>query len=357
MRIRSWVVEQPGRPMVETERNESAGPGEVLVQVAGCGVCHTDLGYFYDGVPTRHAFPLTLGHEVSGTVVETGPGAEAWLDRNVIIPAVIPCGQCDACRAGRGAICPKQVFPGNDLDGGFGTHLRVPAAGLCPVPDLKDPVRNPGKVDLEILSVIADAVSTPYQAILRSGLASGDIAVFVGVGGVGGFGAQIAAAMGALVVAVDVSQERLDALKDFGVRLALRADQLDIKALRGALRDFAKQNNVPSFRHRIFETSGTVPGQSTAFSLLGHGGYLSIVGFTPKSVEVRLSNLMAFDATAQGNWGCLPEHYPALVDLVLAGKVAIAPFVERRPMASINQTFADIHDHKVSGRIVLIPER
>ncbi len=357
MRIRSWVVEQPGRPMVETERNESAGPGEVLVQVAGCGVCHTDLGYFYDGVPTRHAFPLTLGHEVSGTVVEAGTGAETWMGQSVIIPAVIPCGHCDACRAGRGSICPKQVFPGNDLDGGFGTHLRVPATGLCPVPDLKDPVRNPGKVDLETLSVIADAVSTPYQAILRSGLATGDIAVFVGVGGVGGFGAQIAAAMGAFVVAVDVSQERLDSLKDFGVRLALRADQLDIKALRGALRDFAKQNNVPSFRHRIFETSGTVPGQSTAFSLLGHGGYLSIVGFTPKSVEVRLSNLMAFDATAQGNWGCLPEHYPAIVDLVLAGKVAITPFVERRPMASINQTFADIHDHKVSGRIVLIPER
>jgi 6-hydroxycyclohex-1-ene-1-carbonyl-CoA dehydrogenase len=294
---------------------------------------------------------------VSGTVVEAGPGAEAWLDRNVIIPAVIPCGQCEACRAGRGSICPKQVFPGNDLDGGFGTHLRVPAAGLCPVPDLSDPSRNPGGVDLETLSVIADAVSTPYQAILRSGLAPGDVAVFVGVGGVDGFGAQIAAAMGALVVAMDVSQERLDALKDFGVRLALRADELDIKALRGALRDFAKQNNVPSFRHRIFETSGTVPGQAIAFSLLGPGGYLSIVGFTPKPVEVRLSNLMAFDAVAQGNWGCLPEHYPRIVDLVLAGKVAIAPFVERRPMASINQTFADIHDHKVSGRIVLIPER
>lgn len=357
MRISSWVVQQPGRPMVETSREEVAGPGEVMVRVAGCGVCHTDLGFFYDGVPTRHAFPLTLGHEVSGTVVEAGPGAESWMNRDVIIPAVIPCGQCDACRAGRGSVCPKQVFPGNDLDGGFGTHLRVPAAGLCPVPNLSDPTRNPGKVDLETLSVIADAVSTPYQAILRSGLARGDIAVFVGVGGVGGFGAQIAAAMGALVVAVDVSQERLDALASHGVRVTLRADQLDIKALRSSLRDFAKQNNVPSFRHRIFETSGTVAGQAAAFSLLGPGGYLSIVGFTPKAVEVRLSNLMAFDATAQGNWGCLPEHYPAVVDLVLAGKVALGPFVEQRPLASINETFADIRDHKVSGRIVLIPER
>ena len=163
--------------------------------------------------------------------------------------------------------------------------------------------------------------------------------------------------MGALVVAVDVSQERLDKLKTFGVSLALRPDRLDAKALKQTVRDFARQQGVPSFRHKIFETSGTVAGQGAAFSLLGPGGYLSIVGFTPKPVEVRLSNLMAFDAIAQGNWGCLPEHYPAIVDLVLAGKVAIAPFVEKRPLASINQTFADLHDHKVSGRIVLIPER
>lgn len=355
MRISSWVVRQPGQPMVETGREESAGPGEVLVQVAGCGVCHTDLSFFYDGVATRHALPLTLGHEVSGTVVETGPGAESWRNLDVIVPAVIPCGQCEACRAGHGSICPKQVFPGNDLDGGFGTHLRVPAHGLCPVPGLADSNRNAGKVDLETLSVIADAVSTPYQAILRSGLSRGDLAVFVGVGGVGGFGVQIAAAMGATVVAIDVSQERLDGLKTFGVSLALRADRLEPKALRQALRDFAKEKGVPSFRHRIFETSGTVAGQSTAFSLLGPGGYLSVVGYTPKPVEIRLSNLMAFDATAQGNWGCLPEHYPAIVEMVLGGRVAIAPFIEKRPMSAINETFEDIRDHKVPGRVVLVP--
>lgn len=355
MRIRSWVVRQPGLPMAEATREEFAGPGEAIVQVAGCGVCHTDLSFFYDGVATRHALPLTLGHEVSGTVVEAGPGAESWLNRTVIVPAVIPCGQCEACRAGHGSICPKQVFPGNDLDGGFGTHLRVPAHGLCPVPDLADPTRNAGEVDLETLSVIADAVSTPYQAILRSGLSRGDLAVFVGVGGVGGFGVQIAAAMGATVVAIDVSQERLDALKTFGVSLALRPDRLDPKALRQALRDFAKEKGVPSFRHRIFETSGTVAGQATAFSLLGPGGYLSVVGYTPKPVEIRLSNLMAFDATAQGNWGCLPEHYPAIVEMVLGGRVAIAPFIEKRPMSAINETFEDIRDHKVPGRVVLVP--
>ena len=103
MRLRSWVAYQAGTPMVEQVRDEVPGPGEVIVRVAGCGVCHTDLGFFYDGVPTRRGFPLTLGHEVSGTVAEAGAGAESWLGKRVIIPAVIPCGTCAACRAGRGS--------------------------------------------------------------------------------------------------------------------------------------------------------------------------------------------------------------------------------------------------------------
>ena len=81
-----------------------------------------------------------------------------------------------------------------------------------------------------------------------------------------------------------------------------------------------------------------------------------MVGYTPAKVELRLSNLMAFDATAQGNWGCLPEHYPAVLDLVLSGKVALEPFIERRPLATINETFEDQHARRVSKRVILVPE-
>ena len=135
MRIAGWVVRKGGEAMVREEREETPGPGEVLVKVAGCGVCHTDLGFYYDGIPTRKGFPLILGHEVSGTVVEAGEGAGEWKGRQVIVPAVIPCGSCRACSAGRGSICPRQIFPGSDVDGGFATHLRVPARGLCWLPD------------------------------------------------------------------------------------------------------------------------------------------------------------------------------------------------------------------------------
>ena len=355
MRVRSWMVRAAREPMVLHERDESPGAGEVVVQVAGCGVCHTDLGFYYDGVPTRKGYPLTLGHEISGTVVAAGAGAEAWRGRQVVVPAVIPCGECPACKAGRDPVCPGQIFPGSDVHGGFATHVVVPARGLCPVPALDDRRLNPGGIALPELSVIADAVSTPYQAIRRSELAGGDLAVFVGLGGVGGFGVQLASAMGAAVVAIDVDEARTELMAQHGADLAL-VDRGDFKELRQAVRGFAKDRGIESWRHKIFETSGTPEGQSTAFGLVGHGGYLAVVGFTPRKVEIRLSSLMAFDATARGNWGCPPAHYPAILDMVLGGKVALGPFTERRPLASINEVFADVHERRVSRRVVLVPE-
>jgi 6-hydroxycyclohex-1-ene-1-carbonyl-CoA dehydrogenase len=340
--------------MRREDRRETAGPGEVLVAVAGCGICHTDLGFYYDSVPTRHPLPLALGHEIAGTVVEAGSGAESWLGRAVVVPAVIPCGACPACRAGRGQVCAQQVFPGNDVHGGFASHVRVPARGLCPVPDLADPAVNAAGLGLADLAVVADAVSTPWQAVTRSGLQPGDVAIVVGVGGVGGFCVQIAAALGANVFAVDVDGDRLAQMRGFGAAAAARPD--DFKALKAQVRAFAREHGAPTFRWKIFECSGAPAGQSTAFSLLEHGGYLSVVGFTPQKVDVRLSNLMAFDATAQGNWGCLPELYPGALDLVLSGRVRLGPFTERRPLDAIQESFAELHARTAKRRIVLCPE-
>ncbi len=356
MRIESWVVERLDHPMVLLTRDEEPGPGEVIVKVAGCGVCHTDLGFYYDHVPTRHPFPLTLGHEISGTVVAAGAGAGEWLGKPVVVPAVIPCGTCAACQAGRGQICPKQVFPGNDVHGGFGTHVKVPARGLCLVPDLGNAQINTAGLSLEALAVVADAVSTPYAAIMRAGVQAGDLAVWVGVGGVGGFGVQIAAALGAAVVAIDLSDDRLTQMASHGAALTLNSRESDVKTLRKKVREFADARKIPSWRMKIFEASGHPAGQALAFGLLGPGALLSVVGYTASPVEVRLSNLMAFDAMAMGNWGCLPEHYPAVVDLALAGRISLEQFVDRRPLSTINSVFTELHHGSARGRIVLIPE-
>ena len=353
MQIRGWEMTAVGAPMQPAVRTLAAlEAGHVLVEIAGCGVCHTDLGFRDDGVPTRHPLPLILGHEISGRVVLTAEDTIAWQGQQIIVPAVMPCGRCDACRRGRGSICPQQIFPGNDLDGGFATHVVVPAHGLCPVPDLAGT-----GIELADLSVIADAVTTPYQSILRSGLQRGDLAVFVGIGGVGGFGIQIAAALGAHPIAIDVDPERLARMTSFGAELTIDTREVQGRDVKKAVKGFAKEKGLAQTEWKIFETSGTPAGQTTAFDLLVHGAYLGIVGYTPKKVEVRLSNLMAFDARAEGSWGCLPEHYPAVLDLVLRGKVQVAPFVERRPLATINETFAAIGAHEVRDRVVLIPDR
>ncbi len=353
MKTTSWVLKSPREPMVQQTREETPGSGEVLVEVAGCGVCHTDICFFDGDAPTRHPLPLTLGHEIAGRVREAGAGAESLAGRNVIIPAVLPCGECAACDSGLGSICPKQIFPGNDVHGGFGTHVRVPARGLCPVPDLG---RRTDDIDLATLSVIADAVTTPYQAIRRSGLAEGDLAVFVGVGGVGGFGVQIAAALGAVVVALDVNDERLELATKHGATLALGPGRMTFKEMRAGVRDLAARSAIPTWRWKIYETSGTTAGQETAFGLLGHGAYLSVVGFTPGKPQIRLSNLMALHARAEGNWGCLPELYPEALALVLDGKVRLGDYVEKRPLSSINEIFRRIHEHAVSRRVILVPE-
>jgi 6-hydroxycyclohex-1-ene-1-carbonyl-CoA dehydrogenase len=235
--------------------------------------------------------------------------------------------------------------------------VRVPSRGLCLVPDLEDGTVNPHCLDLADLAVVAGAVSTPYQAILCSELSSGDLAVFVGVGRVGGFGVQIAKALDAVVVAVDVSGERLEKLRSYGASLILKSDGANDREIRRSVRAFAKERGIPSWRLRIFECSGTPEGETTAFGLLGPGAFLSIVGFTPEKVELHLASLMALDARAQGSWGCLPELYPPVLDLALSGRVDISHFVERRPLPTINDSFQDLRSRKISDAIILEPER
>jgi 6-hydroxycyclohex-1-ene-1-carbonyl-CoA dehydrogenase len=347
-----WMMTAPNTPMIREAFDPLPQAGEAVVEVAGCGVCHTDLGYFYDGVRTNHALPLALGHEVSGRVSAAGPGAEAWLGKAVIVAAVIPCGECGPCQRGRPNICRNQKMPGNDIQGGFASHIVVPVKGLCAVDEGR---LAKAEIALSDVSVVADALTTPYQAVSRAGVQPGSLAIVIGTGGVGGYCVQVAKAFGAAVVAIDVDAEKLSAIREGGAALTLNARELDGKALKGAISAFAKETGLPTTEWFIFECSGTAAGQLTAYGLLVHGATLSVVGFTMDKVEVRLSNLMAFDARAIGNWGCPPELYPAALDLVLDGKVNVKSFVEPRPLSEINHVFEAVHHREIKRRAVLIP--
>lgn len=349
-----------GAPLCRVERElPTPGPGEVRVRVAGCGLCHTDLGFAFSGVRTRRPLPLILGHEIAGVVEAAGPGAEPWIGVAVVVPAVIPCGECDDCHAGAPMICKRQVMPGNDLDGGFASAVIVPARGLCPVPgadaDFDRPI-GPRGLTLRHLAVVADAASTPYQAVLRADVRPGDVAVVIGLGGVGGYAAQLARIAGAHVVGVDVSSARLAEAGALGVERALNAAALPGKELKAAVTAFCKETSAPTTRWKIFECSGTPAGQTAAFGLLVHGATLAIIGFTMEPVSVRLSNLMAFDARAIGNWGCPPELYPALVRLALDGDLDVVGPTQIRPMSTLPEAFTAAHHHPSGRRVVFAPD-
>ena len=350
----SWMMNAPGEALAKSELEPfSPGPREVTVKVAGCGVCHTDLGYFYDGVRTTHPLPLVLGHEISGHVIATGEETASWEGKAVVVPAVIPCGNCDLCRRGRETICRNQKMPGNDIHGGFATHVTVPANGLCEVNEQR---LSAAGLDLADVSVLADAVSTPYLAALQAEVQPGDLAIVVGVGGIGVYAVQIACAMGASVIAIDIDPAKLDQLHDYGAKLTINGNEIQGRELKKAVQEFAKDNNLPPTEWIIFECSGTAAGQQTAYGLLTFGATLAVVGFTMDKVELRLSNLMAFHASALGNWGCPPQHYPQALDLALDGKISMKPFVETYPLEEINAVFEAAHAHKLTKRAIMIPE-
>src|SRR4030066_1220377 len=267
------------------------GPGDVLVKVAGCGVCHTDLGYFYDGVPPVSKPPLTLGHEIWGTVVA---GDGKWVGKEVIIPAVMPCRQCILCKTGRGNRCLAQKMPGNSLGiyGGFSSYIPVPSVDLCEV-------RNRGNTPLEHLAVVADAVTTPYQAAKRADLQPGDNVIIVGVtGGVGVYMAQMAKALGAkTVIGIARNPEKLKRALKYGADFVISSQDKVVKDIRNEFREICKKAGVEAgFGWKIFEVTGTKAGQEIALELLSFTGKLIVVGFGMAKSEYSISRLMAFDA-------------------------------------------------------------
>ncbi len=357
-KIQAWQMTKPGDPKAGTpgvlERVELDVPplkeGEVLVEIAGCGVCHTDLSYFYLGVPTVNPPPLVLGHEISGTVVA---GPDEWVGKEVIVPAVMPCGECPICKAGRGNRCLAQKMPGNSLGiyGGYASHIVVPYRDLCVV-DRRD-------VPLSHLAVIADAVTTPYQAAVRGDLKEGDRVIVIGCGGgVGVYMTQMAKAFGAaFVVGLDVDDAKLERARRYGADATINPMNKSPKEVQAEFKAICKENGLPhNWGWKIFEVSGTKPGQELGLAMLSFVGRMVVVGYTPAKVEYMLSRLMAFDAEIVGTWGCLPKYYPEVLKLVQQGKIQVEPFIETRPMSQIQEVFEGVHHRKFEKRIILEPD-
>lgn len=344
-----YFFEEANSPLARKEFViDEVAPTDAVVEVAGCGLCHTDIS-FYTGQVRTNALPVILGHEISGTVVAAGAEHKNFVGKNVVIPAVLPCGECALCKQGRGNVCRSQKMPGNDFNGGFASHIVVAGRFLCPVPE------EMGATKLYELSVIADAVTTPYQSFVRSGLKDGELAVVIGVGGIGTYMVQHAHNAGARVIAVDVDDSKLKNAAAMGADYTINSKGLGEGEAKKAVRTLVKENKLPGLGWKVFEMSGTAAGQATAFALLSFAGTLGIIGFTMDTVTVRLSNVMAFDADIFGNWGCKPELYPAAVADVLKGRINVRDNVEARPLETINDVIPLALEHKLEKRVIFTP--
>ena len=318
------------------------GPGEVLVRVAACGVCHTDLHYLDHGTPTFKPPPLILGHEVSGTVAEVGPGVErlATGDR-VLVPAVLPCGECALCRTGRENVCERSVMLGNHVDGGYAEYLVVAA---------RHPFLLPPEIPLQEGAIIADALTTPYHAVVnRARVRPGDWVLVVGCGGIGLNLVQMAAALGGRVIAVDLNDAKLEWAERLGAEAVLnsgRAPRLDreVRALTGG-----------GGADVALEAVGRASTQEQALACLRTGGRLVLVGYSPEPLPLNAGRVMFRELEVLGSLGCRPVDYPRVIELARQGRVRVEELVTHHfSLERINDAFDTLRAGE-AVRAVVVP--
>jgi len=282
----------------------SAGPGEAILGVSACGVCRTDLHYLH-GVPTVKPRPLVLGHEVSGTVLSS---TEERLKEgtNVLVPPVIPCGYCRFCLEGRNTLCASMQMFGNHRDGGFAERMAVPAWAVFPVPPNFPMVEG---------SVVSDAVSTAYHAMVnRAAVRPGETVAVIGCGGVGFSVVQMAVALGASVIAVDVAEPKLRAAERFGAKALLDASKVsdlgkEIRKLTGGGVDVAA------------EVIGKPATIAAAVEAVRPGGRVVVVGYSEQPATINASRLMFREIEVRGSLGCGLQDFPKVLDLVARGRI------------------------------------
>jgi propanol-preferring alcohol dehydrogenase len=311
---------------IEDVPTPTPGPGEILVKIAACGVCHTDLHYLDHGVPTFKKPPLILGHEASGTVAALGAGVTRWKEGDrVLLPAVYGCGQCRMCRTGRENVCDNMVMFGNNVDGAYAEFMLAPA---------KDALAMPPEVPLIEGAIIADATTTPYHAVVNRGrVQPGDTVVVIGCGGIGLNLVQIAAAVGARVIAVDIVDQKLQWACQFGASAGVNAkgvERLDkeLRKLTGGGADVA------------FEAIGNPATQEQAFSAVRTGGRVVLVGSSDKPMTLNTGRAMYREIEIIGSLGCRAVDYPRVLELVRQGKIKVAELVTARfALDDINAAF------------------
>ncbi len=350
--MRAWAVVEAEQPLQEIELPTPEPQGtQVLVEVSHCGVCHSDVhfweGFLDLGGPAKTPIsvmglkpPLTLGHEIFGTVAALGPDAEGKGvkvgDRRIVFPWV-GCGECGACLAEEDNMCLKGAAIGVRSPGGFGSHVLVPHPRH---------LVDAGDIDPAVAATYACSGLTVYAAIKKvmPRPADSPIAV-IGAGGLGLSAIEILKALGhSNIICVDVSEEKRQAALKAGATKVVDGSG---EGVPDRLKE-AAGGPVPA----IIDVVNSTQTAANDVACLARGGKLVLVGMFGGRLDMPLMTFPSQAITIQGNFVGNPKELRELVELARAGKVRPIP-VEVRAKSEGSRTLQELRDGKITGRVVL----
>jgi propanol-preferring alcohol dehydrogenase len=324
---------------IETLPRPVPSPGEVLIKVKACGVCHSDL-HAVEGDWTPHPMlPLIPGHEVTGHVEELGAGVEDFVigDRIGVPWMFWSCGTCEFCLQGMETICPRTEATGYSKPGGYAEYM-VASAAFCG--------HLPEHVDMNEMSPILCAGVTTYRGIKRTGARPGQWLAVIGIGGLGHIAVQYARAMGLLVAAVDVSTEKLNHAKRLGAEVVIDAREGDPGAsLKEKTGGGTHGAIVTAVSARAFEQSVTMLRPAGTVSFIG------LPGGDADQIRLTISGIVNTEISVRGSNVGTRQDLNEAIAFAVSGLVKAD--IETQPLESINAIFARMKKGEIAGRVVL----
>jgi alcohol dehydrogenase, propanol-preferring len=333
--MKAAVIREFGAPLaIEDRPIPSPRPGDVLVHVEACGLCHTDIHAANGDWPMRPVLPLVPGHEAVGKVTLVGQGVtELQRGDRVAIPWLgWACGRCEYCLSGSEALCRRRRNTGYDMDGGFAEYITASAAFVVRVPNDVDPL------DAACLSC---AGLSAYKAVISSGAAPAHLTAVFGVGGLGHLAVQYARIVGASVVAVDTVDTKLEMASNLGARHIINAKTADpvtaIQALGGA--------------NEAIVASGARHVADQALASLRPGGTLVMLAMpADNTLALPIAETVHNGITVIGSIGGSRVDLTRVFALHALGETRVVH--QARALSQVNGAIADVVADRAPARLV-----
>jgi propanol-preferring alcohol dehydrogenase len=315
------------------------GPGEMLIKVAACGVCHSDLHLAmgeWDLLKPITKLPLTLGHEVTGAIASVGAGVTGFHagDRVGVPWLHWTCGECEFCSMGRETLCSKQQVTGCTVDGGFAEFIKAKAGHIARLPD---------NLTFEEAAPLLCAGLTVHSAMKKADVQAGQKVAVFGVGGLGHLAIQLAKAKGAEVIAVDVADDKLELARECGADITVNA------ATTQAYREIKKATGGGA--HVVMVTSGSRAAYEAALRSIRKAGTLAIVGMAPEPVPLSTVAMVSGEYRVVGSAVGSREDLREVLHLAAEGKVKCR--IETRAFDQVDNVFNEMKEGRLVGRVVL----